>query len=62
MLSLLYSKEITKENKQYFFDEIDYFKLGEEKTFYYKTSINCLEDFHRCKQVFADYISQKEKL
>lgn len=62
MLSLIYSREITKESKQYLFDQIDYFKLWEEKTFYYKTSINCVEDLHRCKQIFMDYIAQKDKL
>jgi len=61
ILSLFYSKEINLKNMQYFFTEIDYFNLSDEKTFYYKNSIKCLEDLSICKKVFSDYLDDKDK-
>lgn len=61
ILSLFYSKELTKSNFWYIKDEINYFKLNEEKTFYYKNSLNCINDFSKCKLDFSNYIEKIEK-
>ena len=61
ILSLLYHKEISIENFDYIFKEIESFDLWEQKLFYYKTILSCLKDFHVCKKTFQDYIYWNEE-
>jgi len=58
ILSMLYWKELSSVNIPYFYKEIDSFNLSEEYNFYYKNSIFCLDDFHKCKLKFNEYFDK----
>lgn len=57
-LSLLYHKNIElPENITSLVDEIGKLSLSSEYTFFYKTSLGCIKDFHLCKKSFEDYFA-----
>ena len=61
ILALLYHKEISRKKFDYFYKEMESFNLWEQKLFYYKTVLTCIEDFHSCKKIFQDYIYLSSK-
>lgn len=60
ILTLLYSTDITIDNMDYIYSEIDSYEISEEKSFYYKNSISCLKDFHECKVARNEYFENNE--
>ncbi len=63
ILTLFYSKDLNKiVDRKTLQKELKQMNLNEEEQIYYINSIECLEDFHICKQNFQDYFKENEKL
>ena len=60
-LSLLYSSSIDSTwSVDPLIKELSKIGLSSEKTFFYKTSLTCVKDFHECKKTFTDYFADSK--
>ena len=57
---LFSSMELNEINRWLLIIELDTFKLNEEQSFYYKNSLNCLDDFSMCKDTYHKYFNAKK--
>ncbi len=63
ILTLFYSKDLNKIlTEKLCKKEIKQLSLDEEEEMYYNNSIECLEDFHICKQNYQDYFKENKDL
>lgn len=62
IFSLINEKWVTKENLESLQEEINSFKISDEKKFYYTNSIVCITDYSLCRDHFQKYFDVNKNL